>query len=100
MRLGLGLHLWAQEHYFLDASLARQQAQVHELKDSLAPRSQVETLLREHGRTWAELRDIMRELYPARADDITVESLKATTEARQVQVIREALAAHAAGVPA
>ena len=100
MRLGLGLHLWAQEHYFLDASLARQQAQVHELKDSLAPRSQVETLLREHGRTWAELRDIMRELYPARADDITVESLKATTEARQVQVIREALAAHAAGASA
>jgi hypothetical protein len=25
MRLGLGLHLWAQEHYFLDQQLRAQQ---------------------------------------------------------------------------
>jgi hypothetical protein len=26
MRLGLGLHLWAQEHYFLDQQLRAQRA--------------------------------------------------------------------------
>jgi hypothetical protein len=30
MRLGLGLHLWAQEHYFLDQQLRAQHAQHRE----------------------------------------------------------------------
>jgi hypothetical protein len=90
MRIGLGLHLWAQEHYFLDVSLAREQATVHELKDSLAPRSQVEALLREHGRTWDELAEIMQTVQPG----VTVEQLQGVRKPEQVQVIRQALADH------
>jgi hypothetical protein len=98
MRLGLGLHLWAQEHYFLDAHLARQQATIHELKDSLAPREQVETLLREHGRPgdWTYLAEVMQTVQPG----VTVERLKGIRKAEQVQLVRETLAAHDAGASA
>jgi hypothetical protein len=94
MRVGLGLHLWAQEHYFLHDFLGREQATAYELKDSLAPRSQVESLLREHGRSWPELAEIMQTVQP----DVTVEQLQSVRKPEQVQVIREALAAHSAKV--
>jgi hypothetical protein len=99
MRLGLGLHLWAQEHYFLDVQLAaltsRPTVNDTEVQDSLAPRSAIDALLRQHGRTWEQLRDIMQARDPEHADRITVESLKAATMPSQVAAIRSALEDHA-----
>jgi hypothetical protein len=107
MRLGLGLHLWAQEHYFLDQQLralappgpgprpvpepAPEPAPDTELADTLAPRAQVETLLREHSMSWEDLAGLMQRRHPG----VTVEDLKGVTKAGQVQAIREVLADHA-----
>jgi len=94
MRLGLGLHLWAQEHYFLDQQLKTQAAPVPdtEVADTLAPRDVVLGLLKEHGRGWEELQAILFEQFP----NITIDQLKAVYKPEQVQVIRDALIAHSA----
>lgn len=102
MRLGLGLHLWAQEHYFLDQQLQADARAVQapsppppaqELTDSLAPRAAVEGLLREHGRSWEELAEIMS----ARLSHaVTVAQLKDAYKPEQVRAIRDALVAHSA----
>jgi hypothetical protein len=97
MRLGLGLHLWAQQHYFLDQQLKAQTRQSNELADNLAPRAQVERLLQEYSRTWEELAEIMSGRL---GHDVGVIQLKEAYKPEQVQAIRDALADHAnIGVP-
>jgi hypothetical protein len=101
MRLGLGLHLWAQEHYFLDQQLqanartaqaapAPPSPQGQELADSLAPRDVVLGLLREHETSWEELAEIMAGRFP----NVTVEQLKNVYKPEQVTAIRQALLDH------
>ena len=108
MRLGLGLHLWAQKHYFLDQQLkakpradqpTNQQAQSGtlgaELLDRVAPRVVVDGLLKQYDRGWSELAEIMQTVQPG----VTVDQLKAVTTGDQVALIRRALEDHA-GAPA
>ena len=102
MRLGLGLHLWAQEHYFLDHQLRAQASATPapsrpvdtELGDSLAPRSTVEGLLRDHGRTWDDLLVILQA--DPQFANLTLEDLKGVSTGSGVEVIRQALADHSA----
>jgi hypothetical protein len=99
MRLGLGLHLWAQEHYFLDQQLrapsappepstapAQPAGQIH-------PRMEVELLLKQHRRTWEQLAELMQ----TRQAGVTVEQLKAVSMGSQVAIIRQVLDDHASG---
>lgn len=99
MRLGLGLHLWAQEHYFLDQQLNAPAKAVtsgaRELGDSLAPHDAVLGLLKDHSLNWKELAEIMSAHV---GQDVTIDHLKGVRKAAQIDAIREALAGH--GFPA